>query len=172
MFLPRRFQPPGLCSCVFRRECQSPDTRLTCVLISSKTLFSLSRPFLTVMKPFRSAATPPHLSLSHPLCYIFLRSIRGFLTYFTFHFFVCLYQGKHCCVHCVSQAPRTVPGTWRCSGNIRCVIEVWPPSAGSLGEQRVCFLFYPPPFPTPPAGQPLQAQPPEQPAGKWLSGHK
>ena len=94
MFLPRQFQPLGLCSCVFHRECQSPDTCLTCFLISSKTLFSLMRPFLIVIKPFRSAATPPHLSLSHPLCYIFLCNIRGFLAYFTFYLFVCLYRGR------------------------------------------------------------------------------
>ena len=123
---------------------------------------------MIVIKPFRSVATPPYLALSPPLCCVFLRRVCGFPAHSTFYVFVCLplYQGEDWAVHPVFPALRTAPGTPGCSVDIRCVTQTCPPSTGSLGEQRVCFLSYPTPFPTPPS----RATPPG-PADKWLGSH-
>lgn len=116
---------------------------------------------MIVIKPFRSGATPLYLALSPSLCCVFLQRVCGFPAHSTFYVFVCLplSQGEDWAVHPVFPALRTAPGTPGSSVDIRCVTQTCPPSTGSLGERRVCFLSYPPPFLTPPAGQPLQAQP-------------
>ena len=97
-------------------------------------LSSLTRPLLIVIKPFRSAASPPHLALLPSLCCVFLQRVCEFLAHSTFHVFVCLYQREDWGVHSLFPARRTVPGTPGCSVDIRCVSQTCLPSTGSLGE--------------------------------------
>lgn len=142
LVLTRQLQPPGLCPChAFPRECQFPDTGPTCFLISSKTLLSLMRPFLTVTEP--PPTSPPH-SLSLCLfafpCYIFVHSIYEYLTHYVFYWFICLpLQGEGLLVSCSLLVPQHLEqclARGRCSGSL--LMETPPPSTGRPRDRVVC----------------------------------